>query len=222
MRFQWKVSSSISPKVLILLYFSNPMGDDSISLGEPLSKAFETFKENIVLMIVPLLIFGVGAWVAGMITALIITIPVSLIILGALAYGYFYIHLMLVRGKNAEIMDSLKGFKEGRWKRAGWLGFLIGILTALWSFLFVIPGIIAALRYSFAYFIMHDHPELTGNEARKLSCEMTKGHKGKIFVYVVVAYLGMFLFGIGVLVTGPLAFSALAHLYEHQKHHRTY
>ena len=58
---------------------------------------------------------------------------------------------------------------------------------------------------------------MSANEARKRSTELTKGHKGKIFLYFIVGGVGMYIFGIGALVTMPIAYTAIADLYERVK-----
>lgn len=44
---------------------------------------------------------------------------------------------------------------------------LTGIFTFLWSLLFIIPGIIAAISYSMVYFVALDNPELKAMDVIK-------------------------------------------------------
>ena len=62
------------------------------------------------------------------------------------------------------------------------LNILMGIFIFLWSLLLVIPGIIAAYRYSMAVFIFCDDPEKGALECIRESKEMTRGYKGQLFV----------------------------------------
>lgn len=77
---------------------------------------------------------------------------------------------------------------------------LTGIFTFLWSLLFVIPGIIAAISYTLVYYIKLDNPELGVKEVIKKSKEMMNGHKMDYFVltlsFIGWSILGMFTFGI--------------------------
>lgn len=59
---------------------------------------------------------------------------------------------------------------------------LVGIFTALWSLLFIIPGIIAAIAYSMVYYIIIDNPDMDAMAVIKKSKEMMKGHKMDFFV----------------------------------------
>ncbi len=66
--------------------------------------------------------------------------------------------------------------------------------TALWSMLFVIPGIIKGLAYSLTPYIIYENPNIGAQRALKLSMEITKGHKGELFV-LYISFLGWVLLG---------------------------
>lgn len=56
-----------------------------------------------------------------------------------------------------------------------------GIFIFLWSLLLVIPGIIAAYRYSLASYILIDHPEYTPLQCLRESKRLMDGHKARLF-----------------------------------------
>jgi len=64
-------------------------------------------------------------------------------------------------------------------------GFLLYLLYSvkifLWSLLFIIPGLIAAFRYSQAFYLRVDHPEWTAGMCLKESSHLMMGNKGKYF-----------------------------------------
>ena len=76
-----------------------------------------------------------------------------------IAAGYSHFTLKAYRQQEAGIGTIFDEFS--RFLKIIWLSILIGIFTFLWSLLFVIPGIVAAYRYSWAYFILFDNPELS-------------------------------------------------------------
>lgn len=82
---------------------------------------------------------------------------------------------------------------------------LRNIYTALWSLLFVIPGIVASYRYAMTPYILAENPELTASEAIYISKEMMYGHKWELFC------LDMSFFGWYLLcgLTGNLGYIAL-------------
>ena len=62
------------------------------------------------------------------------------------------------------------------------LSIVEGVFIFLWSMLFVIPGIIAAYRYSFAMLNLCENPELGVMEALNLSKRQTNGYKMQLFL----------------------------------------
>ena len=62
------------------------------------------------------------------------------------------------------------------------LSIVEGVFIFLWSMLFVIPGIIAAYRYSFAMLNLCENPELGVMEALDLSKRQTNGYKMQLFL----------------------------------------
>ena len=61
------------------------------------------------------------------------------------------------------------------------LSIVEGVFIFLWSMLFVIPGIIAAYRYSMATYIMAENPTITPTEAIERSKALMDGRKGDLF-----------------------------------------
>ena len=107
------------------------------------------------------------------------------------------------------------------------LSIVEGVFIFLWSMLFVIPGIIAAYRYSFAMLNLCENPELGVMEALNLSKQQTNGYKMQLFLlqlsfigyqiaavliallyeYVIISYLPDSLSGavLGTLIYGVLS-----------------
>jgi uncharacterized membrane protein len=95
---------------------------------------------------------------------------------------------------------------------------LVGIFILLWSLLLIIPGIIASLRYSLAFYIMVDNPEIGAREAINRSKEMMRGQKWKYFK-LLLSFIGWYLLcivtiGIGFLWLIPYVYAAQAAFYE--------
>ena len=63
-----------------------------------------------------------------------------------------------------------------------WCWIQISVRVALWSMLFVIPGLIAAYRYRFAYYNILTDGSLSASEAIALSSRQTAGMKMDLFV----------------------------------------
>ena len=113
--------------------------------------------------------------VAGSVISLLLVIMTALIDVGMKGYA-----LKLKRGQEVAFMNMFDAFSNLLKFLA--LIFLRGIFVFLWSLLFVIPGIIAAYRYSMSVFIMIDHPEYSALECISESKRMMMGKKGELFV----------------------------------------
>lgn len=142
-----------------------------------------------------------------------------LILGGPIALGVTGYFVKLMRNDGPIIEDLFGGFKF--FIKAFVLNFLIIIFTLLWSLLLIIPGIIAALRYSMAYYIMSDNPQLSAFEALNQSKLMMVGFKWELF-RLWLSYLGWFLLGlltlgIGFLWVNPYYETAKANFYQDLK-----
>jgi len=62
----------------------------------------------------------------------------------------------------------------------------------LWSFLFIIPGIIKAIAYSQMYYILCEFENVSVTKAMKISILITKGHKTELFT-TYLSFLGWFI-----------------------------
>lgn len=140
---------------------------------------------------------------------------VSFIIGGPIYFGVANYFLKLAKGLSAEFNDLFSGFSL--FKTNFLLNFFLTLFTVLWSLLLVVPGIIAAIKYSMAYYIMNENPELSALEAIRLSKQMMDGHKMDFFV-MWLSFLGWFILGIftaglGMLYAIPYYRAAKANFY---------
>jgi uncharacterized membrane protein len=109
------------------------------------------------------------------------------LMVSVVSVGYCIYALNVSRHMQASYGNLLDGFAF--FFKVIWLSILIGIKVFLWSLLFLIPGIIAALRYSQALFILIDHPELSAGNCIRMSCQLMQGHKGEYFI-LNLSFLG--------------------------------
>ena len=106
-----------------------------------------------------------------------ITIVGPLIIAGPMTLGLSRGFLELARKKKTSFSVLFSGFKD--FKRAFCTFLLVALKTALWTLLFVVPGIIAAIRYSLSFFVLADNPDIKARDAIEKSKQMMKGKKLK-------------------------------------------
>ena len=142
---------------------------------------------------------------------------------GFLAFGLAYVFLSLVRGQKAtvEIGDMFAGGKN--LGSVIVLGLIKNIFIALWSLLFVIPGIVKSYSYAMTYYIRYDHPEYDWKACITESRKMMKGHKWRLFCldfsFIGWYIVGSLLCGIGLLWVAPYAQAARANFYDDLKAH---
>ena len=113
----------------------------------------------------------------------------------------------------ADLFSQFERFGTGFAQR-----FLRTLYTALWTLLFVVPGIIKSLSYAMTPFLLEDHPELTASEAINRSKKLMDGHKMDLFIlsltFIGWDILSALTFGIGFLFLNPYRNAAYAAFYR--------
>ena len=97
--------------------------------------------------------------------------------------------------------------------------FLRDLYVTLWTLLLIIPGIVKNYAYRMVPFILSEYPQMSAKEALRLSDEMTRGHKAKMFVLDLSFFgwylLGAITFGLSDIVfTTPYVYATEAELYH--------
>lgn len=116
-------------------------------------------------------------------TAMIVLTIVGVILLvigGAVKLGLIRYNLDLLTQENPPAFRTLFS-RMSIFGRALGLRLMTGILTGLWSLLFVIPGIVAAYRYALAPYLMAENPEMGVMEAISQSKALMNGNKWRLF-----------------------------------------
>lgn len=127
---------------------------------------FDMFSE-------PKYIWGIPA--EGSFAGSVYTFVVTGVFSIALA-AYF---LNMTRGRAVHFVDIFNGF-EYMFKSLG-LFFMISLFTLLWTFCFIVPGIIAWCRYSQAFYILAENPDKPIMMCIDESKAMMMGNKSKYF-----------------------------------------
>lgn len=168
-----------------------------------------------------------GKWGSVAITMLVFfllsiacnVIPVagSILLLPPLEMGIMIYFIHLYRYADDRMENLFKGFDMfGKSLAVFWLS---ALFIWLWSLLFVIPGIIAAYRYSQAMLILYDNPEISALEAINRSKAMMYGNKLTLFIQDL-SFIGWFLlsvfpgFYIGYLWSMPYYYTTRIAFYE--------
>ena len=141
----------------------------------------------------------------------------SLLLTGPLMLGMAKVYLLMVReAKKPTMEDLFSGFSQFGQSLALYL--LVAIFVFLWSLLLVVPGIIKAISYSQAFYILADHPEMTASEALNESKRIMDGHKWEYFVlglsFILWALLATVTCGLAYIYVAPYMGTTFFNYYE--------
>ena len=158
-----------------------------------ISKFSETLKFLLLYFAVSLVIsFSVSLLTLNGEIATLIAYAVGIAINGFLYMGYNSFFLKVARDEEVtykELFSKAKMF----WPCIG-ISLLIGLFTLLGTFLFIIPGIIVTINYSFVYFVKLDNPELKVMDVLNKSKELMNGHKLDFFI-LILSFLPWYIIG---------------------------
>jgi uncharacterized membrane protein len=169
-----------------------------------------------------------GGWLAAVWMLLIYGIIIGasaflligpLVLGGPLMFGFTGYYLKKSRREEVRLENLFDGFK---FFGTSFLLFLLKyIFIALWTCLFIVPGMIKFFSYSMAFYILRDNPDIGAAEAISRSRKMMDGYKGKLF-RLYLSFIGWGLlcvlsFGIGFLWLCPYMSLTLANFYENLK-----
>ncbi len=184
-------------------------------------------NNNLWNLLIPLLVVMLVSFVSGFISGmfeedsmlgLVVTLILELVSL-PLSVGVIAYFLNFIRGKEYSVNDLVKYY--GMFGPVLAISLLVGVLVCLWSILFVIPGIIAALSYSMVFYIFVDNPDINAMDALSESKRLTNGYKLDYFMFIL-SFIGWFLlvlftFGIAIIYVGPYVSVSTAMYYEELK-----
>jgi uncharacterized membrane protein len=143
---------------------------------------------------------------------------ISFVIGSAFLFAEYNLTLNITKKLDYEIEDVvLSGFRNNFWRNVG-VYFLQSIFIALWTLLFIIPGLVKAYAYTMAFYLRNRHPDVAAIDIITESKEYTMGHKGRIF-FLDLSYIGWYLlsaltFGILLLWVIPRHYTARTILFN--------
>ena len=113
-----------------------------------------------------------------------------LLVAGAFELGLSMFFLAIFRMHKVYVADVFLGFEH--FLKALGLFFFMNLFICLWTLLFIVPGIIASIRYSQAFFILADDPSKGIRQCMDESKAMMKGNKSKYFL-LLLSFIGWML-----------------------------
>ena len=120
---------------------------------------------------------GIAAALGGLFTAY----GIAMFIIGsALELGYDKFNISMYENTSAPKIETIFS-RFSYFGNALLLRLLMFVKILLWTLLFIIPGIVAAYRYSMAPYIMAETPDLSATEAIERSKQLMAGNKWRLF-----------------------------------------
>ena len=206
------------------------MGFDRIRIKENGKLHYQNNKwQNVLVILINVLIAG-GVQVIVRVSSeeaflmmfmSLVSIAVTILLTNIVAMGSATWFHRSIKTEGLKMEEMFWPFKEDYGGNVLMM-FLIWLYTALWSMLFVIPGIVKGYSYSLAMYIKSENPQISASQAIELSKKMTNGRKMDLFV-LDLSYIGWFLLSgitfniLGILYVLPYYQAAKAFAYEEIK-----
>ncbi len=206
------------------------MGFDRIRIKENAKTHYQNNKwQNVLVILINVLIAG-GVQVIVRVSSeeaflmmfmSLVSIAVAILLTNIVAMGSATWFHRSIKTEGLKMEEMFWTFKEDYGGNVLMM-FLISLYTALWSMLFVIPGIVKGYSYSLAMYIKSENPQISASQAIELSKKMTNGRKMDLFV-LDLSYIGWFLLSgitfniLGILYVLPYYQAAKAFAYEEIK-----
>jgi uncharacterized membrane protein len=190
-------------------------------IGEAFRFGWDRFKANFG----PLAIAALAVFLVEVLTnsltrqfegfaSLLMTL-VSFFVGQVIAMGWVRMSLKITDGKEASIADFFE--RLDLLLPYAIASLLFSIMVALGLVLFVVPGIILAIVFAFYGPALVDE-ELGSIDALKRSAAITRGNRGRLFLFGLAVLLlnvvGLLFLVVGVLVTSGISLLAFAYVYR--------
>jgi uncharacterized membrane protein len=200
---------------------SPPPGSGSPDVGAALSYGWKKFQENVGPLLAVVLITVAVQVVLSIISRSVVDSVLGAvlfnvlgIIVGAVAgIGIYQMALMITAGQPADVG---KAFTYDRW--AEWIvfSFVFGLMVGFGLVLCVIPGLLVLAFFGLAPFYFLDvRMSLGGSLSASRAAVQRNGLAFPILLSIVVGVLGIIACIIGIFVTEPIAYLAVAFLYRY-------
>ena len=144
-------------------------------------------------------------WVVGFVVLLIEGLIVSVLSTLTAGIGLFLLQSIITiavynvfingyAGKKYEVSDMMNGVTDELTNRIC-LSALKQLYLALWTLLFIIPGIVKTYSYHLTEFISRKEPKMSATDCITKSREIMNGHKWELFVFQL-SFIGWHLLAI--------------------------
>lgn len=201
--------------------FGSPAPGSSPDVGAALSYGWNKFTQNIGPLLLAFIIPGVASFILNSFGSFVIRSffgqilfsIIATVVNAALGIGIYRVALQITAGEPA---DLGKAFTYDRWGE--WIVFSIvyGLMIGIGLALCVLPGIVLLYMFALApYFFLDKNMDLGSALTAARTASSEKGLGFPVLLCIIVGVLGLVACFIGVFVTAPLAYVAVAYLYRY-------
>jgi uncharacterized membrane protein len=125
--------------------------------------------------------------ITGALLVALVYCVVALIIGSGISVGYSKFNVDMIEGEKPRLRTLFSHF--GQWKTAFGASFLIALRILFGFILFVVPGIIAAMKYSMTFHVIADNPGIRARDAMRESKRIMRGYKWNFFC-LLLSFIG--------------------------------
>lgn len=136
----------------------------------------------------------------------------SILGMGLMSVGLCGIMMNIVRGHDTDLGRLFDGFQVNFVNNLI-AGILHTVFIALWTLLFIVPGIVKGYSYAMTFYILKEHPEMTATEAITESRRIMLGNKWRLFC-LDFSFIGWYLLScltFGILLIWVMPYHEAAH-----------
>ncbi len=200
-------------------YGSTPSGGGSPQVGAALSYGFNKYFANIGPILLIILVAFAAQFIVNIIEIsvsslfgrLIFTV-IGVVVGAVVSIGIYQAALAITRGETPSIGSA---FTSDRWGE--WIAFSLvyGLMVGIGLAACIIPGLVVLAFFGMApYFFIDQRMSLGDALEREPSAASSRGFAMPVVLSIIVGAAGLIACGIGVLVTAPAAYIAVAFLYR--------
>jgi hypothetical protein len=200
-------------------YGSVPPGGASPDVGGALSYGFNKYFANIAPMlgvilipvVVQFVLVAIGEFVIKGLVGILIFQTLSWIVGAIAGLGIYNMTLQITAGQTPDIV---KAFTSDRWGEWFIFSLAFGIMVGVGLVLCIIPGLFVLAFFGMAPFFFLDRGMSLADSLTASREAAGRGYALPVILSIIVGLLGVIACGIGVLVTAPAAYIAVAFLYR--------
>lgn len=169
-------------KSVLTLTITAAIGSAIVSAAATVTSIIVTLISSLLLAFLPdanELLISIIAYLVTYLAEVLVGFGIA----GNMGIGIASVNLDLVRGDgHISIRKFLDGFRN--FFDHFIIGFMVTLQIALWSMLFVVPGVYVALSYALVYHVKNDHPEYTWRDCLDESERLMTGNRWRYFKLV--------------------------------------